>query len=176
VSLLERALSLVPEDDPTRRDLTLKLGIAAAESGQLTRADGLLHDRIEAERRDQTLLVFHDAVGKQHVVDLDEGRDCVSIGRRVENDVALSWDRDVSRHHAELRNTPEGWVLVDQSSRNGSYVNGERVTAERRLHGGDVMRFGDTVLLFREPGGDAGLGAQPSQVSSMGQSPTRWRG
>ncbi len=70
VSLLERAVSLLPNDDPARRDLTLKLGIALAETGQLSRADALLHDRIEAERRGRSFVVFHDGTGKRHVVDL----------------------------------------------------------------------------------------------------------
>jgi class 3 adenylate cyclase len=64
VSLLERAVSLLPEHDPARRDLDVKLGIALAEIGQLTRADALLHDRIEAERRDSAFVVFHDGTGR----------------------------------------------------------------------------------------------------------------
>ena len=41
-------MSLLPDDDPARRDLTLKLGIGLAESGDLSRADALLADRIRA--------------------------------------------------------------------------------------------------------------------------------
>ena len=51
VRLLDRAVTLLPDDDPAKRDLTLKLGIALAETGEVSRADALLHDRIEAERR-----------------------------------------------------------------------------------------------------------------------------
>jgi class 3 adenylate cyclase len=175
VSLLERAVSLLADDDPARRNLTLKLGIALAETGQLTRADGLLHDRIEAERRDRTLAVFHDATGTQHVVDLDDEESAITIGRRVDNDVALTWDRDVSRRHAELHRTPEGWALVDEDSRNGSYVNGQRVIGEHPVQGGDVLRFGDTVVLFRAPArGEAATPLHPGQVTALGQSPTRW--
>jgi hypothetical protein len=48
------------------------------------------------------------------------------------------------------------------------------VSGEHLLRGGDVLRFGDTVVTFRAPaGGEAG---PPSQMSSMGQSPTRFRG
>ena len=43
-------------------------------------------------------------------------------------------------------------MLVDDDSRNGSYLNGERVTEQSPLSDGDVLRFGDTVVLFRAPG------------------------
>ena len=64
VALLERAVSLTPEDDPARRDLALKLGIALAETGQMSRAGALLQDRIEADRRGRAFVVFHDAGGQ----------------------------------------------------------------------------------------------------------------
>ena len=175
VNLLERAVSLLDDDDPARRDLTLKLGIALAETGQLTRADGLLHDRIQAERRGRTFVVFHDAGGKQHVVDLHDEEPTITIGRRADSDVALSWDHDVSRRHAELRRMPEGWTLVDEGSRNGSYLNGQRVSGQHPLREGDVLRFGDTVVLFRAPVSDEdAIPVQPGQVTSLGQRSTHW--
>ena len=151
MNLLERAVSLLPDDDPARRDLTLKLGIALAETGQLSRADALLADRIEAERRGRAFVVFHDAAGKQHVVNLDDEESTITVGRRADNDVALAWDNEVSRRHAELLRAEEGWALVDDESRNGSFLNGERMTEQRPLRDGDVLRFGDTVVLFRAP-------------------------
>jgi pSer/pThr/pTyr-binding forkhead associated (FHA) protein len=43
-------------------------------------------------------------------------------------------------------------MLVDDGlSRNGSIVNGERLRQRRRLSDGDVMRFGDTHVVFRSP-------------------------
>jgi class 3 adenylate cyclase len=175
VSLLERAVSLLEDDDPARRDLTLKLGIALAETGQLTRADGLLHDRIEAERRGRTFVVYHDATGKQHTVDLDDEEATISIGRRAGSDVALTWDHDVSRRHAELRHAPEGWTVVDEGSSNGSYLNGERVREQHPLRDGDVLRFGETVVLFRAPVEDEQpVSGQPGQVTSMGERPTHF--
>ena len=177
VNLLERAVSLLDDDDPARRDLTLKLGIALAETGQLTRADGLLHDRIQAERRGRTFVVFHDAGGKQHVVDLRDEELTITVGRQADSDVALSWDHDVSRRHAELRRMPEGWTLVDEGSRNGSYLNGQRVSGQHPLREGDVLRFGDTVVLFRAPVSDEdAIPVQPGQVTSLGQRSTHWAG
>jgi class 3 adenylate cyclase len=172
VSLLERAVSLLDEDDPARRDLTVKLGIALAESGQLSRADAILHDRIEAERRGSAYVVFQDGGGKQQVITLDDGG-TVKVGRRGENDLALSWDQEVSREHAQLLRSDEGWTLVDVGSRNGSYLNGERVNQRQPLRDGDVLRFGDTVVLFRAPAGEQRrqVSLAPDQVTYMGTRP-----
>jgi hypothetical protein len=150
VRLLDRAISLLPHDHSLRRDLALKLGIALAETGDLGRADSLLHDRIEAERRGTTYVVFHDNTGRRHTVDLDPGS-ATTIGRLEENGVALTWDIQVSRRHAKLHRAADRWVLVDEGSSNGSCVNGEPVTEQHSLQDGDVLRFGDTVVLFRAP-------------------------
>jgi predicted ATPase len=174
VNLLERAVSLLAEDDPLRRDLTVKLGIALAESGQLSRADALLHDRIEAERRGSAYVVFQDPTGKQQVVTLEDDQEKVAIGRRVENDIALAWDQEVSREHAQLLRGAEGWTLVDEDSRNGSYLNGQRVSGRHPLRDGDVLRFGDTVVLFRAPVADKRrkeVSLAPDQVTYMGVRP-----
>jgi class 3 adenylate cyclase len=177
VSLLERAVSLLPDDDPARPDLTLKLGIGLAESGDLSRADALLADRIRAERRGRAFVAFHDGGGSQQIVTLEDERSPITIGRRPDNDIVLSWDSEVSRRHAHLLHTGEGWALVDDESRNGSYLNGERVTRQRPLRDGDVFRLGDTVVLFRAPVPDEHRAREvflePEQVTYMGQSSTR---
>src|SRR5208282_4788327 len=50
------------------------------------------------------------------------------IGRVPDNDLVLS-DLNVSRHHAELRKSPTGsYEIVDLSSHNGTFVNGQRVS------------------------------------------------
>jgi predicted ATPase len=176
VSLLERAVSLLPEDHPARRDLSVKLGIALAETGDLSRADALLADRIQAERRGRAFVAFHDGAGRQHVVTLDDERSPITIGRRPDNDIVLPWDSEVSRRHAHLLLAEEEWTLVDDESRNGSFLNGERVTEQRSLRDGDVFRFGDTVVLFRAPVTDEQRQQQvflePEQVTYMGQRPT----
>jgi DNA-binding NarL/FixJ family response regulator len=66
--------------------------------------------------------------------------------------VALTWDSEVSRAHAELVRVGAEWTLVDDGlSLNGSFVNSQLVRSRRRLHDGDTIRVGDTVILFRNP-------------------------
>jgi pSer/pThr/pTyr-binding forkhead associated (FHA) protein len=141
--------------DPRRLELSVKLGLALAEAGELGRADALLAERIEAGRRDKSLLVYRDGEGRERILELEEGRR-TTIGRRADNDLALPWDREVSRHHAALEGDERGWSLVEPGlSRNGSYVNGRRVVGRQALGDGDVLRFGATVVVFRGPAAEA---------------------
>ena len=148
VDLLERGVELLPADDRERRELTTKLGIALAEAGQLTRVDALLRDRLDHEPRGDAYVTFRDSTGGQHVVHL--GRR-LTIGRLPRSDLALTWDDEVSRRHAHIAPTEDGWTLVDDGSRNGSHVNGERIAEPAALSDGDVLRFGDTTVQFRAP-------------------------
>ncbi len=70
----------------------------------------------------------------------------LTIGRRPESDIVIP-DTNVSRRHAEIRPTIEGFSLVDLGSTNGSKVNGER-TVQRELRDGDELVFGNTRLVF----------------------------
>ena len=68
----------------------------------------------------------------------------VSVGRHAMSDLHFDpqGDLDVSTRHAEFREASGIWTIADQSSTNGTFVNGERITGERRLNDGDVVSFG----------------------------------
>ena len=70
----------------------------------------------------------------------------VTVGRLPECDVSLP-DPNVSRRHAEIRPSGEGFVVVDLGSTNGTRVNGVPV-GEKRLLDGDAIAIGNTVLRF----------------------------
>ncbi len=113
---------------------------------------GELKERIEAERDGVPFLVYRDAERRQLIRALGEGRDRFSVGRSEAADVSLDFDREVSRAHAELERVGGEWALADDGlSRNGSFVNGERVVGRRRLRDGDELLFGDTMVLYRAP-------------------------
>ena len=111
-----------------------------------------LQERLRAERDGDPFLVFRDEHGAQHLEILDGHAGRVTIGRSPGNDVPLTWDSEVSRLHAELERLGDEWIVTDEGlSRNGSFVNGERIEARRRLRDGDVIRIGQTTLAFRIP-------------------------
>ncbi len=159
-NLLERAASLLPSGDQERHQLLPKLGMALAETGNKARADELFVEWIDAEQRGRSLLVYRDGDGHQRVFDLDAAASHVTIGRRTSNDLALGWDTEVSREHAVLDRENGDWMLTDEgSSRNGSYVNGDRIAGRRQLEDGDVLRFGHSAVLFR-----AGVQRRPARA------------
>jgi FHA domain-containing protein len=126
-------------------------------SGPHAASAGELVERLDAERRGRPFLVLRDEQGAQRLIDLGTGVQALSIGRGTACGLALPWDERVSRVHAELVAVGRDWALVDGGlSRNGSYVNGERVQERRRLRDGDTMRFGATAVLFRQPGAASG--------------------
>lgn len=71
---------------------------------------------------------------------------CV-IGRAAGNGIAIQ-DGSVSSQHAKLTRTPEGFVIEDLKSRNGTFVNGEKVEQPRLLANGDVVRIGKILMTF----------------------------
>jgi hypothetical protein len=112
-----------------------------------------LKDRIEAERRGLPFLVWRDADGKQVLRGLAPEIVRLTVGRSEAADLSLPFDSEVSRVHAELERLGDDWTVSDDGlSRNGSFVNGERVLGRRRLRDGDALRFGETLVLYRSPG------------------------
>ncbi len=74
----------------------------------------------------------------------------IALGRRRDSEIFLE-DVTVSRLHAVLIRDPNGrFVLHDEGSKNGTFVNGQPIT-ERVLEDGDSIRMGQIVLQFRLP-------------------------
>ena len=73
-------------------------------------------------------------------------RDTCTLGRHRNNDIVIT-DPKVSSFHARIDRTPEGFVLVDLKSRNGSYVNGHRIETAL-LQTGYEVRMGAAKLAY----------------------------
>ena len=105
-----------------------------------------------AERKGAPFLAYKDGNGELQLRALGD-LERLTVGRSEHNRVSLTWDPEVSRTHAQLELVGGDWTLIDDGlSRNGSFVNGERVAGRRRLEDGDMMRIGQTPLVFRAPG------------------------
>lgn len=105
---------------------------------------------MERERQGGSFALLRDQEGKLRVVDLEVHGDEVSIGRDASNAIPLTWDRHVSRLHARLSRVGGEWVVEDDGlSRNGTFLNGERLARSSRLRDRDVLRFGDVSIAFR---------------------------
>ena len=112
-------------------------------------------DRLRAERSGTPFLLHLDGEGGQRIVEL-AGADRLSIGRQAASDVPLTWDSEVSRLHAVLERVSGEWTLCDDGlSRNGSFVNGERLRGRRVLADGDSITVGRTLIVYRSgPAGE----------------------
>ena len=125
--------------------------------------------RLDAERRGRPHLVLRDGDGAQRIVELPDGRARIAIGRGADCDVALPWDRDVSRVHAELERIGGVWTVTDDGlSRNGTLRNGTRVSGRERLHHDDVLHVGATAILFRDP---PQPGASETRIGTVQEAP-----
>lgn len=71
------------------------------------------------------------------------------VGRELSNDIVIS-DADVSRKHARLVQQGDSYLLEDVGSTNGTFINGQRLTAPQLLRPGDRIRLGETVELAFE--------------------------
>jgi len=82
--------------------------------------------------------------GEEHLVDSR----ALTIGRSSANDLPLESDEFASVRHARIEPRRDGVWVEDIGSTNGTYVNGARLSAPRRLAPGDVIRVGSTDLRY----------------------------
>jgi hypothetical protein len=73
--------------------------------------------------------------------------DQFSIGRDASCDLAIA-DVTVSRRHAQLERTTDGWLITDLESTNGTRVNGWRVRGKVPVRAGDLVSFGNLEAVF----------------------------
>jgi len=125
-----------------------------------------LKAQIEAERAGRPFLVYRDGGDEQMILPIKANAE-LWVGRAGSADVRLDWDEEVSALHAQIEVVRDECTLVDDGlSRNGSFVNEERVHGRRHLRDGDSLRFGRTLLTYRRPGEDA-----PEATVAAGQIP-----
>jgi pSer/pThr/pTyr-binding forkhead associated (FHA) protein len=109
-----------------------------------------LQTLIHAARRGVPFLFLRDDDGQQVLVTLDDDR--LVLGRAPGSDLEIGWDPRVSGVHAHLERRGPRWTIEDDGlSRNGTFINGDRLRGQRTLRDGDVIGVGDTVLGFRDP-------------------------
>ena len=99
----------------------------------------------ETPPRDAVLVVLHPpgpGMGRRYPL---VGPEMV-LGRLAELDISIDAD-SVSRRHAKLVLTDEGWTLHDLASTNGSFVNDQRVETHL-MRDGDVIQLGAAIMKF----------------------------
>jgi len=75
--------------------------------------------------------------------------DQINIGRESSNEIAIN-DAEISRRHARMTFQGGKYVLEDLGSTNGTFVNGQRLAGPRVLKAGEVVSFGEQIVLVFE--------------------------
>jgi hypothetical protein len=121
-----------------------------------------MNARVEAERAGRPFLLYRDGHDRQQLLFFTPAATQASVGRRPPADLLLDWDEQVSRLHARFERVDGEWELVDDGlSRNGTFLNEERLSGRHRLKDGDTLRFGATTVTFRSP-----QSAQPARAAA----------
>jgi pSer/pThr/pTyr-binding forkhead associated (FHA) protein len=88
-----------------------------------------LKARIAAERAVGAFLVYRNDAGEQWIVALEAGPAAMTVGRALSCRIAVPWDGEASRVHAQLDLVGDRCTLLDDGlSRNGTFVNEQRVS------------------------------------------------
>jgi hypothetical protein len=77
-------------------------------------------------------------------------KDVTTIGRGESCDLGLFGGQGVEKLHARILLSGKRYVLADENTPGGTYVNEEKVAGPRELHNGDTIRVGNCVLRFGE--------------------------
>ena len=108
----------------------------------------LADDSLAAAAEPQAAAVLHVVRGPQTGVSFHLDDAVLTIGRSPQCDVFLN-DMTVSRNHASVEPREGGYVIRDENSFNGVWVNNDSVD-ERRLANGDVIQIGAFCLVYKE--------------------------
>ncbi len=110
--------------------------------------------------QDAPMLIIENGqmAGQRWLID----NDCVVIGREAELVNLLLPERQVSRKHAKIERTPNGFVLTDLESKNGTFLNGRQVREPQVLQDGDEIQVALCVkIAFVGSDATAPLNARP---------------
>jgi pSer/pThr/pTyr-binding forkhead associated (FHA) protein len=99
----------------------------------------------KAKRQRGAPRVFLITQGNQAGLSADIAGGVIMIGRGADCQLILH-DDYVSTRHARVVSTPSGIYVEDLGSTNGTYVNGQRITAPTTITLADTVRIGKTVL------------------------------
>lgn len=116
--------------------------------------------------RNEFIVVDGDAAGNRIVIPHGNATIGSDDGSRIRLPVP-----GVSRRHALLTSADGRTILTDQQSRNGSWVNGHRISSPTELTDGDLVQFGQARLQFIDRTADGGHGAPSGGGGKKGKTP-----
>src|SRR5579884_974713 len=96
-------------------------------------------------------LVIHTPDGRVRPVALESEK--IGLGRSSANELCYGDDAGLSRQHLVFERSGDGWLIRDLGSKNGTLLNGARITSPQTLRPGDRITAGHLTIEYREVGG-----------------------
>jgi diguanylate cyclase (GGDEF)-like protein len=106
-----------------------------------------VHDPVALGGKRDCLIVVYQRDKEQQGKRLELSGGVARIGRDQDNDLVLL-DEGVSRRHARVERSRDGWIVMDVGSRNGTLLNGEPLAGVERLKNGDVIKVGSAMVKY----------------------------
>lgn len=147
-------VDVAPDPAVGRRNIQVVAEMASAPARGNNPADGVDSTQViqsrgalaQPQAGTQAELVMQTASGA-HVFPIQSNM--ITIGRGLNNDIILE-DPRISRQHAQLRYKSRRFLIADNGSTNGTYVNGTPVSTEQVLRDGDIVSLGGLELIFQQ--------------------------
>ena len=112
-----------------------------ADAGVVAKVSDVAEPMNSSPRLVEAALVLQS--GERITLDTDS----LKIGRQASCRIVFN-DSNVSREHAQLRRSADGWKLLDLGSTNGTKINGVKIAEEQLLVNGDELGFGTSSAKF----------------------------
>lgn len=112
-----------------------------------------LHSNIIGEVHVESFDSPSENGGQKNILELLATKPVVSIGRDSASDIYLT-SSNVSRRHAQVERKDGKIVITDLNSKNGTYVNGTRISSPHEIKGGDIILIGSNKLTLNEEAKD----------------------
>jgi diguanylate cyclase (GGDEF)-like protein len=120
------------------------------DSEEKTQVTAVVHPKggasVSGKRNDCLVVIYTKEptlLGKRFVLEQNPTR----IGRGADNHIVLDGD-SVSRRHVHLEQRGENWLVIDDGSTNGTYINDDPIGRQVLLANGDRMKVGPTIFKF----------------------------
>lgn len=113
------------------------------------------------------MITLHVAPAQGDAFSHDVVGDDVVIGRSMKSDLSVA-DRFLSRQHARVYRTEEGWMIEDLGSRNGTFVNGVRVESPTKIAAGDVIAMSASIIKVTARGAPISTKDRPALTIDQG--------
>jgi len=121
----------------------VRIPLQPAKNERVARTDTTATPKTKRKKGVPTFVIVEPRDVRGHTFTL---ANVLSIGRHPDADISMPDDTFMSGTHASLEIRPDGVWLIDHTSTNGTFLNGQRVSTDKSVRKGDRIQAGSVVL------------------------------